>query len=86
MQLRNLFWFVFIAAAGNEVLIKQAVIEGQRPRIALIDDPEPAPAFLKDMICACWDGDPNKRPDFNSMKNCYLLLFKFDVYLLDSSP
>ena len=46
-------------------ILESKIIEGSRPSI-----PDSVPSSLRDLMCACWDGRPEKRPDFGEIINC----------------
>lgn len=46
----------------NPMRIPMEVVKGTRPNISQI--PSTCPSSLKDLIRACWDQNPSKRPDF----------------------
>ena len=50
-----------------ELMAMMKVLQGQRPTLPE-SDPECEP-FLRHLITACWDEDPNNRPTFQEIKH-----------------
>jgi serine/threonine protein kinase len=49
----------------NPMTIPMRVVKGERPNLAQI--PTSCPEVLKNLVRACWDANPSKRPNFNQI-------------------
>jgi hypothetical protein len=63
---------VFADLPSLEKLVFAVVEEGHRPAI-----PANCPTSLRNLISACWDADPKKRPTFKVWGKVWLLFFLF---------